>query len=95
METITLRVGENHILALPGLGSAGYQWTLQSADSEIVSVEEMLRAGAYYPAGSGSLTQRFELIALTPGKTRILFHQARSFAPNPPHATHEIELTVV
>lgn len=95
MEELTLRKGESHILVLPGLGSAGYRWIVQSADAEIVSIEELLHTAEDASAmKSGSLDQRFRLIALAPGATRIAFAQVRSFAPNRPHATHEIELTV-
>jgi hypothetical protein len=95
MEQLTLRKGESYTLALPGLGSAGYRWIVQSADAEFVSLKELLHtAEDLRGMQQGSLNQRFQLIALTPGTTRVSFAQVRSFAPNRPHATFEIELTV-
>ena len=92
METLTLRKGESHTLVLPGLGSAGYRWIVQSSDAEIVSIEEVLHtAEDAHDMKQGSLNQSFRLIALAPGITHISFAQVRSFAPNRPHATLEIE----
>ena len=95
-ETLTLRKGENHILVLPGLGSAGYQWTVQAADREIVSITEMpLAAGEVRAVIQGSVEERFRLTALAPGETVIRLTQMRRFGTEPPHATREIALTIL
>ncbi|MBT9330402.1 protease inhibitor I42 family protein [Paracidobacterium acidisoli] len=96
METLTLRKGEQQMLALPGHGSAGYQWSMVSADAGIVSVEEILNdASEASGALQGSLDQRFQLTALAPGETCIRFVLIRRFAPGEPQSTHEIALTVI
>jgi predicted secreted protein len=96
MDTITLRPGESHLVNLPGLGSAGYQWTLQSVDAAIVAVEEVLHSREEV-AGRvvGSLDQTFKLTALAPGHTLARFTQQRRFERGgKPHASYEIDVTV-
>ena len=100
MEELRIRTGETDELVLPGLGSAGYQWIAQPCDPPIVSVEEILHTEeesltAMRGHGTGSLEQRFRLTAMSPGQAVVRFVQVRRFAPlHPPHASHEIVLTV-
>jgi Chagasin family peptidase inhibitor I42 len=100
MDELRIRKGETYELALPGLGSAGYQWIAQPCDPPIVSVEEILHKEeeslrAVRGHGTGSLEQRFRLTATTPGQAVVRFVQVRRFAPlNPSHASHEIAVTV-
>jgi predicted secreted protein len=96
MDTVTLNRGETHIVMLRGLGSAGYQWSLQSADPQIVDVEELLytRESVALPI-AGSLDQRFKLTAIAPGNTLVRFVQSRRFAPaEKPNATFDVSLSI-
>jgi predicted secreted protein len=94
-ERLTLRKGESHIIVLPGLGSAGYVWTVLSTDQEIVLIEEIVIAAEEAPAViQGSIDQRFRLTALAAGETVIRLAQIRRFAPQLPHDTREILLTI-
>lgn len=96
LETFTLREGESHVLALPGLGSAGYRWLVEAAGAEIVSVEEILHtAEEAREMRQGSLNQQFRITALAAGKAHIRFAQVRPWALNLPNAVVEVELTVV
>ena len=96
METVTLNRGESHIVELRGLGSAGYQWSLQSADPRIVGVEELLydRESVALPM-AGSMDQKFKLTAIASGHTLVRFVQSRRFAQaGPPNASFEVSLAV-
>jgi len=96
METITLKPGEIHPIHLHGLGSAGYQWIVESFDPQVVVVEEILHSREQVAVPmAGSLDQQFKLTAVGPGHTSVRFAQRRRFEPaRPPHASHEINVTV-
>jgi predicted secreted protein len=96
MESVTLREGESHLVRLHGLGSAGYQWMLESSDPRIAAVEEILHSREEVAAPiAGSLDQRFRLTAITPGHTLVRFTQRRRFEPErEPHASYEVSVTV-
>jgi predicted secreted protein len=96
METITLKPGEEHRVSLPGLGSAGYQWMLESCDQLIAVVEEIphSKQDVTVPI-AGSLNQEFRLTAIAPGRTTIRFSQRRRFETGEtPHASYEISVAV-
>jgi predicted secreted protein len=96
METITLKPGESHLISLPGLGSAGYQWKFESSEPQVALVEEVLhsRNAATVPI-AGSLNQEFRLTATSPGRTTIRFSQRRRFEPDTkPNASYEISVAV-
>jgi predicted secreted protein len=96
METITLKPGQEQRITLPGLGSAGYQWMVESFDQEIVTVEEVVHSiqGVTVPT-AGSLNQEFRLAAVAPGQTSIRFNQRRRFeADKKPLASYEISVAV-
>jgi predicted secreted protein len=98
METISLKPGESHLVRLKGLGSAGYQWMVESSDAmmKIIAVEEILHTRDEVKAPvAGSLDQRFKLTALAHGETVVRFSQRRRFEPgSKPHATFELQVTV-
>jgi len=96
METITLRPGENHLVNLPGLGSAGYRWMLDSCDQHVGVVEEILHSKRdVAPKIAGSLDQTFKLSAVAPGRSSVRFVQRRRFEPGKePHASYELSLLV-
>jgi predicted secreted protein len=96
METITLKPGESHLISLPGLGAAGYQWMLESCDHQVAVVAEILlsRQDVTVPI-AGSLNQEFRLTAIAPGHTTIRFSQRRRFETGKtPHASYEIGVAV-
>lgn len=96
METLTLKPGESHLIRLPGLGSAGYQWMLEAADPKVAAVEEIVYSKEEVAAPVvGSLDQRFKLTAMGPGHTLVRFTQRRRFQPSSePHARHEVNVIV-
>ena len=95
MDTVTLRPGQSHTISLPGLGSAGYQWSVEAVDLQIAAVEEVLHCGDEVMAAAGSLDQSFRVKAIAPGQTQVRFVQKRRFGAAPPHAFHEISVVVV
>lgn len=96
METVNLKPGESHIIALRGLGSAGYQWMVQAIDPQIARVEEILHSREELTGPiAGSLGQNFKLTAIAPGGTLVRFAQRRGFEQTAkPYAIHEINLVV-
>jgi predicted secreted protein len=96
METITLKPGESRLVNLPGLGSAGYQWILESIDPQVAVVEEVLHSREEVAVRvAGSLDQKFKLTAIAPGRASVRFAQRRRFEQSgTAHASHEIDLIV-
>jgi hypothetical protein len=83
------------MVTLPGLGSAGYQWSIEAVDPQIAAVEELLHSKEDVSAPvAGSLDQRFRISAIAPGQTAVRFVQKRRFGNAPPRASHEINLVV-
>ncbi len=96
MDTVTLRAGESHTIALPGLGSAGYQWSVDAVDPQIAAVEEVLQSRDVVAAPVvSSLNQQFRVRGIAPGQTAVRFVQKRRFGNAAPRATHEISLVVL
>jgi len=96
MDTVTLKPGESHTIALPGLGSAGYQWSLEAVNPQVAAVEEVVHSRDEVKAPvAGSLDQRFQIKAIAAGQTPVRFIQKRRFGSAPPQASHEINLIVL
>ncbi len=96
MEEIALRTGEQTTVALPGLGTAGYQWSAVAEDPAVVAVEALGTVPAGPERGrTGSRDEQFALKGVGAGETVVHFRQARRFEPDkPPHATHDIRVRV-
>jgi predicted secreted protein len=97
METITLKQGESHLINLHGLGSAGYQWMLESCDPQVAVVKEVLHSKEEVAVPTaGSLGQTFKVIAIAPGHALLRFAQRRRFERGgEPHASSTVSLTVI
>jgi predicted secreted protein len=96
METITLKPGQEHRFSLPGLGSAGYQWMVESCDQRVAVVEEILHSKQEVTVPIvGSLNQEFRLTAIAAGHTSVRLVQRRRFEKSgTPHATYEMDVIV-
>jgi predicted secreted protein len=100
---IELGVGERWTVRLPGLGSAGYQWTWQIKDG--AGVIEVTLAPVSAPArpplggeppGNWSTAEEVEVHALRPGAATLHLEQKRSWQANhPPLQRHVLEVVVV
>jgi len=95
MEEVRLAAGEKMILALPGLGSAGYQWSVIVQDARVAHVAKIERLSGAAPGASGSNDEQFAIVALTAGQTVLWFAQRRVFqSDRPPHAVREVLVRV-
>jgi predicted secreted protein len=96
-DVVELRVGDEHAVRLPGLGTAGYRWTPQPEAGE--GVVEVHAAGAAAPASDAvgsSSDELFTIQAIGPGVTVVRFAQRRPWDPSdePPAGEHLVELHV-
>lgn len=98
---LTLKVGERYRLTLPGLATAGYQWTYeitQSADSVVTVAAVPSSASRHESAQSAigaSRNETFEIQALKAGQVTLRFRQGRSWEQNqPPLKEYEIEIVI-
>jgi predicted secreted protein len=95
MEEIRLAAGEEIVLSLPGLGSAGYQWFVVVQNASVARVVKLATPTGVAPGESGSTDEQFAIQALTAGQTVLWFTQRRSFQPErPPHAVREVMVRV-
>lgn len=102
-ERLLLTVGDRSSIALPGLASAGYEWTAavvdhQPAGRSVVSADVTVvddRAGSDR-AGvtSDSLPVEATIVAQEPGWAAVRLTLARSWQSEPPLRRHDIEVTV-
>ncbi|KAM3116330.1 protease inhibitor I42 family protein [Phormidesmis sp. 146-33] len=87
--SLNLEVGETYSLTLPGLATAGYQWTYeitQSGDSMVAVIAVPSEAGNHesaQPAIGSSRNEIFAIQALKPGRTTLRFRQGRSWEQSP------------
>ena len=102
-ERVVLTVGDQCSIRLPGLASAGYEWTAtvvdhQQADGPVVSADLAVvddrpgseRAGVT----SYSLPVVVTIVALESGRAVVRLTLARSWESGPPLRRHDIEVTV-
>jgi predicted secreted protein len=93
-----LRVGDQHVLELPGLGTAGYRWQWTVAgDPSLLSVRRLPAAEPAPRRPGASAAERFAIEARRPGRVRVEFVQRRPFEPEevPPNRRHQLEVEIV
>ncbi len=98
---IRLEVGERWSTRLPGLGSAGYQWTCDVegdagvAEVSVTSLPPPPLPAAGEPPGSFSVDELVEVRALSPGTVTLCLIQRRPWlADQPPLHRYVVEVTV-
>jgi predicted secreted protein len=90
-------VGEEHELRLPGLGTAGYRWSLAPGQGDLpVSVRRAPAPAPSSPPPPGaSADEAFLVSASEPGEYRLRFEQRRPWeAGGPAHQSHTLTLHV-
>jgi predicted secreted protein len=99
--SLNLEVGETYRLILPGLATAGYQWTYeitQSGDSVIdvaTVLSETSNDESAQPAIGSSRNEIFEIRALRRGQAKLWFKQGRSWERDqPPLKEYQIEIVI-
>jgi predicted secreted protein len=100
METTTdaeVGVGQEHELWLPGLGAAGYRWSLAPGQGDPpVSVRRAPAPPPSHPPAPGaSVDEAFLISASEPGEYRLRFEQRRPWEQgSPAHRSHTLTLHV-
>ena len=96
---LELQVGEQHLIKLEGLGSAGYSWSFYlDGDGSIVSIVK--QANAPIPPlptpEAFDVQENFAIIAKAPGRVVVKFAQRRLWegADIPPRAEKVFEILV-
>ncbi len=100
METTTeaeVGVGQEHELRLPGLGSAGYRWSLAPGQGDLpVSVRRApVPPPSSPPLPGASADEAFLVSASQPGQFQLRFEQRRPWEQgHPAHQSHTLTLRV-
>jgi predicted secreted protein len=94
---LTLNVGEEYVVELPSLATAGYMWREDLSQSGVIEVSWTLGV----PAGSAPLPvgqsapERLKIRALAPGELTLTLNQRRSWERNRPAVrSHSIHVSV-
>ncbi len=97
-DAIQLAVGDEHLVTLAGLGTAGYKWTAEiDGDAEVAEVAEAAAPPLDPEVAVGaSASEAFALRARQSGSVRIRFALRRPWEPGdvPPARERTIELRV-
>lgn len=96
---LELQVGEQHLIELEGLGSAGYTWTFQlEGDASVANIVKRTNAPMPSPLTpeTFSVQESFVIIAKVPGRVMVKFAQRRLWEDNdiPPRAEKVFEVFV-
>ncbi len=96
-EIIELKSGDSTVINLKGLASAGYEWTCDSGNNEIISIRKdfvMEKPNSPVPT-SASAAEVFTIKALKKGTIVLHFSQSRSWEKNvPPVNTKTMEIRI-
>jgi hypothetical protein len=94
---LTLRAGQTVTFPLRGAMGAGNTWTATSSDADIVGADVDVgpppTPTGPHPA-SGTAGEVLVVRALRPGSAVVTARLARSWAPDPPVAEHQLTVTV-
>ena len=95
---LELRVGDQHIINLEGLGSAGYVWIFRiEGNSSIVSITKQAAVAPSLQTPEAYSTQEsFRVIAESPGQVVVKFVQRHPWESDdiPPRAEKVFEILV-
>ncbi len=83
---VTLRVGEEHVVALPGLMGAGFLWEIaDGGNGEVAEVRAEAADGGGTPGAPGAGPEaRFSVRAVAAGSTAVRFVLRRPWQPEAP-----------
>jgi len=100
-EIVLLKVGEEHLVKLNGLGSAGYLWDFAvEKGSTLLTVESVPTEKTVIGSGaaptSSSIPSSFLIKALAPGQARVHFTLQRPWLVGKmaPIRDHLVEITI-
>ena len=94
---VELPVGERHALSLPGMGSAGYQWTADVRGGGAVAEVDMIASEPVTDAIGAGVDEKFEIRAKEPGEAVVRFEQRRPWerGDEPPVGEHVVRVRVI
>jgi predicted secreted protein len=92
IETLRLHVGDNFVIRLPGGGTSGYSWILQSSGSEQVlsTTHSTVAPVSTGVLQTGSVDEVFTLHGLSPGNVKLQFELRRSWEKDTPAAQQRL-----
>lgn len=93
-ESITLHIGEQYKVVLPGLATAGYEWQYSCTNNSLMTIEKL-----YQPVSSNSpigvsAKEIFKITASEKGTAQIHFFQVRSWEKKPPAAEKYLNIHI-
>jgi len=96
-EFIRIHIGDQFQVNLPEYGAAGYQWLPRVSDPNVVAVRRRSHeppARTKFRPGD-SVAVLFDIVALSPGVTTVVFEQKRPWEPDVVVAHQTVEVTVL
>ncbi len=96
-ENLQLKKGENHVLQLKGLATAGYEWGYTIENEKIVSVQKQFVATdqTEKKLAGASANESFTITGLQKGSTQVHFKQARSWETGNSSNEKQVTVTVI
>ena len=93
-ETISLHIGEQYEVALPGLATAGYEWQYSCTNSPLLLIEKSIKPiSSNSPIGS-SAQEIFTITASGKGIAQIHFFQVRAWEKKQPADEKFLDITI-
>jgi predicted secreted protein len=96
-EVLELRAGEQHLVRLPGLGTAGYRWSARiEGDPAVAAVREAGQQALPGEALGASAGEAYSIHPNRAGEVLVRFEQRRPWEPEgaEPAAEHTVRVRV-
>jgi len=95
-ETVQLKTGDQYVVRLKGLATAGYEWVYENSDEHTAGVQKTI--GGEPPAGSkilgGSTMEEFTVTALQKGEATLRFSHVRQWDNQAPREEKLVKLVI-
>jgi predicted secreted protein len=95
MEIVKLKQGDQHVVRLRGLATAGYEWIYENSDQKTANVE---KAMAEEPVAGGNLggssMEQFTVTALKKGEAILRFSHVRQWENKAPREEKLVKLVI-
>ena len=93
-EKISLHIGEQYIVALAGLATAGYEWQYSCTNSPLLLIEKSIKPVSSNSRIGSSAEEIFTITAIGKGLARIHFVQVREWEKNEPADEKILVITI-
>ena len=90
-----LRVGDQHVITLPEMGAAGYEWFFEISNDKIDVTKKPGNIPPIRDSVGGPVLVTFELSAISEGRSRVVFEQSRPWERNDVAATHVLQIEIL